>query len=63
MSSKFILRSDVITSYRFRDSDNKLAILLPRTNYYKNSFAFSDAVLWNSYSKLLMLDAFYRVFK
>ena len=36
----------MITSYNLRDSDNKLAIPLPRTNYYKNSF--SDAVLCNS---------------
>jgi len=41
-------RSDVITSYNFRDSDNKLAIPLPRTNYYKYSFAYNGAVLWNS---------------
>lgn len=38
LSSKFIQRSDVITSYILRDSENKLAIPLPRTNYYKNSF-------------------------
>ena len=31
LSSKFILRSDVITSYNLRDSENKLAIPLPRT--------------------------------
>ena len=43
-------KSDMITSYYFRDSDNKLAIPLPRTNYYKNSFAYSGAVLWNSLS-------------
>ena len=48
LSSKFIQRSDVITSYNLRDSDNKLAIPLPRTNHYKNSFAYSGAVLWNS---------------
>ena len=48
LSSKFILRSDVITSYHLRDSENKLAIPLPRTNYYKNSFSYSGAVLWNS---------------
>ena len=48
LSSKFIQRSDVITSYNLRDSDNKLAIPLPRTNHYKNSFAHSGAVLWNS---------------
>ena len=29
--SKFIQRSDVITSYNLRDSDNKLTIPLPRT--------------------------------
>ena len=48
LSSKFIPRSDVITSYNLRDSENKLAIPLPRTNYYKNSFSYSGAVLWNS---------------
>ena len=29
-------------------SENKLAIPLPRTNYYKNSFSYRGAVLWNS---------------
>ena len=48
LSSKFILRSDLITFYSFRDSDIKLAIPLPCTNYYKNIFAYSGAVLWNS---------------
>ena len=47
LSSKFIPRSDV-TSYNLRDSKKKLAIPLPRTNYYKNSFGYSGAVLWNS---------------
>ena len=40
----------MITSYNLRNSDNKLAIPLPRppgTNYYKNSFGYSGAVLWN----------------
>ena len=45
LSSKFIQRSEVII---LRDSDGKLAIPLPRTNYYKNSFSYSGAVLWNS---------------
>ena len=45
LSSKFIQRSEVITSYNLRDSSNKLSILLPRTNYYKNSFGYSGAVL------------------
>ena len=48
LSSKFILRSNVITSYNLRDSENKLPIPLPRTNYYKNSFSYSGAVHWNS---------------
>ena len=48
LSSKYIQRSDVVTSYNLGDSDNKLAIPSPRTNYYKNSFGYSGAVLWNS---------------
>ena len=38
----------MITAYNLHDSDGKLAIPLPRTNYYKNSFGYSGAVLWNS---------------
>ena len=48
LSSKFIQRSDVITSYILPYSENKLAIPLPRTNHYKNSFGYSGAVLWNT---------------
>ena len=48
LTPNYLSRSDVITSYNLRDSENKLAILLPRTNYYKNSFSYSGAVLWNS---------------
>ena len=32
MSSKFILRSDLFNSYNLEDSENKLAVSLPRTN-------------------------------
>ena len=35
-------------AYNLRDSENKLNIPLPRTNYYKNSFSYSGAILWNS---------------
>ena len=42
LSSKFIQRSDVITSYNLRDPDGKLAVPLPHT--YKNSFGYSGAV-------------------
>ena len=38
----------MITSYNLRDSDGKLAVPLPPTYYYKNSFGYSSAVLWNS---------------
>ena len=31
MSSKFILRSDLFSSYNLKDSENKLAVSLPRT--------------------------------
>ena len=46
LSSKFIQRSDVITSYNLRNSDNKLAIPLPRTTHYKNSFAYSGGAVY-----------------
>ena len=36
------------TAYNLRDSENKLNVSLPRTNYYKNSFSYSGATLWNS---------------
>ena len=48
MSSKFIVRSDLFNSYNLRDSENKLAVALRRTNYYRNSFCYSGAVLWNN---------------
>ena len=48
MSSKFILRSDLLNSYNLKDSENKLAVPLLRTDYYRNSFCYSGAVLWNN---------------
>ena len=48
MSSKFILRSDLLHSYNLRDSENMLAVPLSRTNYYRNSFYYSGAVLCNN---------------
>ena len=46
LTSKFIMRNDV-TSYCTRDSEGKLAIPFPRTNYFKNTFSYSGPVLWN----------------
>ena len=48
MSSKFILRNDLFHSYNLRDSKNKLAVPLPRSNYYRYSFCYSGAILWNN---------------
>ena len=36
------------TNYVLRDTVRKLVIPGPRTNYLKNSFGYSGAVLWNS---------------
>ena len=47
LSELFVNRSDV-TEYLLKDSVNKLALPLPRTNFFKNSFSYSGGVLWNS---------------
>ena len=44
LASKFSERN---TSYNLRDSENKLNVRLPSTNYFKNSFSYSGATLWN----------------
>lgn len=44
LKSKFVHR---VSHYQLRDSENKLAVPKPRTNYLKNSFRYSGAVLWN----------------
>ena len=46
LSSKFVKRNE--TRYFLRDSVNKLFVPFPRTNFMKNSFTYSGAVLWNS---------------
>ena len=50
LSSRFVhvFRND-ITSYRVRNTENKLALPRPRINYLK-SFSDSGARLWNSLS-------------
>ena len=35
-------------SYNLRDNENKLVIPLPRTNFLKNSFRYSGAIIWNN---------------
>ena len=50
LSSKFIQRSDVITFYNLCENGGKRwkACCSLATYYYKNSFGYSGAVLWNS---------------
>ena len=35
------------TAHNLRDSEHKLNVPLLQTNYYKNSFSYSGATLWN----------------
>ena len=51
----------MITAYNLRDSDGKLAIPLPRTNYYKNSFVYSGAVLPSAARQATSLTSFLRL--
>ena len=37
-----------MANYSLRDTEGKLAIPKPRTDYLRNSFSYSGAVLWNS---------------
>lgn len=46
LSSKFVKRNE--TRCSLRDSVNKLFVPFPRTNFMKNSFSYSGAVLWDS---------------
>ena len=36
------------SAYDLRDSENKLNVPLPRTNYYRESFSYNGAILCNS---------------
>ena len=41
-------RDRKLTGYSLRNSDNKLALPNPRTDFLKRSFSYSGAHLWNS---------------
>ena len=47
LRSMFVNRS-IVANYSLRDTEGKLAIPKPRTDYLRNSFSYSGAVLWNS---------------
>ena len=49
LQSLFVSRNDM-TSYRLRNSENKLALPQPRINYFTGSFSYRGAMLWNSLS-------------
>ena len=64
LCSKFVLLD---SGYCLRDFVNRVIVPQPRTNYYKNSFSYSGAVLWNSLPlelrKAESLDQFKRLLK
>ena len=39
--------------YNLRDSEGKLTLPIPSTNYLKRSFSYSRAMLWNNLPKCL----------
>ena len=39
------------TGYKLRNSETRLNVPKPRTNYLKRSFCYSGAYLWNSLSQ------------
>ena len=43
-----VVDRDSVTPYLLRNTESKLAVSKPRTNYLKNSFSYSGAVQWNS---------------
>ena len=47
LTSRFVRRCD-LTSYNLRKNEYKLAVLQPRTEFYKRSLSYSESVLWNS---------------
>ena len=62
LRSRFVSRDD-ITSYRLRNTENKLALPQPRTSYLTRSFSYSGAKLWNSLSHDLRSAASLNDFK
>jgi len=46
LSSHFTERCE--SGYWLRDSDKKLNVPIPRTNYLKNTFRYSAAMIWNT---------------
>ena len=47
LRSRFVYRDDV-SAYRLRNTENKLVLPQPRTDYLKKTFSYSGAQLWNN---------------
>ena len=47
LRSRFVYR-DNESAYRLRNTENKLVLPQPRTDYLKRSFLYSGAQLWNN---------------
>ena len=47
LRSRFVYR-DNARAYRLRNTENKLVLPQPRTDYLKRSFLYSGAQLWNN---------------
>ena len=46
--SNLFTNRDSVTFYSLWDTESKLAIPQPHTNYLKNSLGYKDVVVWNS---------------
>ena len=62
LSSRFFLRNEAL-SYNLRNTEGKLSIPQPRTNYCKRSFSYSGAVLWNRLPNEIKLSSTLNEFK
>jgi hypothetical protein len=57
VSTRFVIQ------YRLRDSEGKLFLPEPRTDYLKRSFSYSGASLWNSLPESLRSSSSLSSFK
>lgn len=48
LTSMFVFCNS-LNAYRFRGTENKLALPQPRTDYLKRSFSYSGAQLWKNF--------------
>ena len=56
VNNRFFPHNEAL-SYNLRNTEGKLSIPQPRTNYCKRSFSYSGAVLWNSLPNEIKLSS------